>query len=324
MMTDADSASRPVQPLPRSPALRHAACSQATPREAASCGARHPRRRRPLTALWLAAVLCVWGGAAHAQQADAAALDPQAVLQGMRSALFNSKAQTGRMLITVRNEDGTQTEWRADYLQQRRADGGYTLIAMRAPEEVAGVALLTKSAANDSRTWMYVPSVRRTRELDAMESDTRFLFSDITYGDLGMLERRATDIRVSLPTPAQDATNAPDAYVIERVPADSWQVSRIKTWLSQKDRLPLRREFYDRAGRLWKVATFTHREIGGIPTIVGLTMRDMQGGGETSVQRTDITYIDKVDDALFAPDELWRSGQRELIQASDATDASSS
>jgi outer membrane lipoprotein-sorting protein len=225
----------------------------------------------------------------------------------MRTALFDKRAQTGRMLITVRSDDGTSAEWRADYLQQRRADGGYTLMAMREPEGVAGVALLTRSSVEDSRAWMYVPSVRRTRELDALEADTRFLFSDITYGDLGMFERRASELHVS-------SVDGGDAFLIERVPADSWQISRIKTWLSQDNALPLRREFYDRAGRLWKEASFTHGEVQGTPTIVGITMRDVQGGGETRITRRDITYVDEVNEALFAPDELWRAGQRELIQ----------
>lgn len=240
-------------------------------------------------------------------QAPAPAIDPLQVLQGMRSALFDKRAQTGRMLITVRSDDGATSEWRADYLQQRRADGGYTLIAMREPELVAGVALLTKSSVENSRAWMYVPSVRRTRELDALEADTRFLFSDITYGDLGMFERRASELHVS-------SAEGGEAFLVERVPADSWQISRIKTWLSQDNALPLRREFYDRAGRLWKEASFMHGEVQGKPTIVGITMRDVQGGGETRITRRDITYIDKVNEALFAPDELWRAGQRELIQ----------
>lgn len=240
--------------------------------------------------------------------AEQSVIEPQAVVGAMRSALFNAQPQSGRMTISVRTDSGEQAQWQADYLQQRREDGGYTLMVMREPDTVAGIALLTKSSAAENRAWVYVPSVRRTRELDALESDTRFLFSDMTYGDLGMFERRATELTVSM-------DDGGGNYVIERVPADAWQISRIKTWLSRENSLPLRREFYDRAGRLWKEATYTHAEIEGVPTIVGIKMRDVQGGGETTIERHDVGYADSVDASHFSPDELWRMGERRLDTA---------
>ena len=69
--------------------------------------------------------------------------------------------------------------------------------------------------------------------------------------------------------------------------------------------LPLERDYYDIAGRLWKTLLFKQvMLINDIPTPLVLEMRDVQQDTQTTFRLNHVRYDEDIPDALFDPTHL--------------------
>jgi len=92
------------------------------------------------------------------------------------------------------------------------------------------------------------------------------------------------------------------AYKIEEVPKEPWYYSRIITWVTTDTLLPLQRDYYDRAGHLWKTEHFDQVTVlDGIPTPLRVRMHEVQQDTTTILQMSEVTYNVDLPDALFDP-----------------------
>ncbi|NOT55512.1 MAG: outer membrane lipoprotein-sorting protein [Deltaproteobacteria bacterium] len=69
--------------------------------------------------------------------------------------------------------------------------------------------------------------------------------------------------------------------------------------------LPLKREYYDPAGALWKVETFEKiTVIDGIPTLLLVRMADVRAGFTSELRVSEVRYNTDLPDSLFDPTQL--------------------
>ena len=72
------------------------------------------------------------------------------------------------------------------------------------------------------------------------------------------------------------------------------------TWVDRTHSLPLKEEYYDRHGELYRVFTADEvKEINGFPTITGRTMKNLKSGHRTEVQFSNTEYNLGMDEKLF-------------------------
>ena len=77
------------------------------------------------------------------------------------------------------------------------------------------------------------------------------------------------------------------------------------SWVDIGSLLPLERDLYDQAGRLWKRILFDHvTPINGIPTPLRIRMLDVQQQGSTELLLSGVRYDVELPDELFDPDGL--------------------
>ncbi len=94
-------------------------------------------------------------------------------------------------------------------------------------------------------------------------------------------------------------------YEIEFRPTDSWYYSRIVTQIDPDTMLPVKRNYFDRADRLWKVQTFTRMAtVNDLPVPLYIEMRDVQQGSLTVIEYSNVVYAADLSDELFDPDNL--------------------
>jgi hypothetical protein len=175
------------------------------------------------------------------------------------------------------------------------------LTVVLSPEGERGVAVLAQQRkGQENALWTYLPTVRRARAVMPLDAHQSFLGTDFTYADLGFLDVRARQKLVG--TVQQDGV---ETYKIESVPHDQRHYSRILTWVATDSSLPVRREFYDPAGALWKVQTFPDiSRVDGVPTILRMKMDNVGEGGSTDIHVDDVHYGSDVPDDLFDPANL--------------------
>lgn len=232
-------------------------------------------------------LLTLFGGVAAAEPG---APDPAVLLAEMRDALVPSTAQLARVHVTVREIDQPQETdaWDALVVRRRFDDGPRTAITLTGPGDARGTGILTAPNPDGSGSglWVYTPYERRARELDPLEANDHFLLTDFNYNDLALATLPVREPRML----GEALADGRPAWKVEVKPKDDVYYSRIVTWIARDSKLPLRREYYDRAGRLWKVATFRTAVIDDVPTVLEERLNDVQTRSSSTWEVRAVSY----------------------------------
>jgi outer membrane lipoprotein-sorting protein len=240
----------------------------------------------------LAILLAVSAGAADA---------PATLLQRMKAWLEPAQASTRRLEMTIRSGAET-TQWTAAQARGAADGANYALTVLLAPADLRGTALLVKEQKGQPpREWLYLPYLRRVREVLPVDEFESFLNTEFTYADLGFVNLAGRDLEVV----GTETLNGVAAAKVQETPTDKRTFSRIVTWLVPATGQPLKREYYDVANRLWKTETFENvAEIHGVPTVQRVRMEDTQTGYGSEYRATEIAYGLTIPQGLFDPAQL--------------------
>lgn len=254
------------------------------------------------TLLAAAALIPVLLASAGAQPPDA-----DTIIKGMKTALEPPRASTRQIVLTISGIDNETTKWTAVQARKPVQDEPHTLTVVIAPSDSRGIASLIhpgrKPGVDELALW--IPMVRRVRELAPLGAFEPFLQSDFTYSDLGLVS-----IGGSHKLLGTEKKNGKDAYKVETVPGLNWYYSKIVTWVDKKSMMPVERDYFDPAGELWKVETIDSVSvIDGAPTALAVTMKDVQTKTQTVLTVTNVKFDVELPDSLFEPGNLPKSIQ---------------
>jgi outer membrane lipoprotein-sorting protein len=237
-----------------------------------------------------------------ANTAAATPPDVTTIVEQMTTVFEPVRPSLRQMVITVRNDEGDeQMRWVAGVARKQLADGPRTLVVLLKPESLQNNALLIGQRGDQEATlWLSAPALERVRGITPVDAYERFLRTDFTYSDLGFVHRRSAYRFLG-----EQQHAGVRAYRIEEVPQDQWYYSRILTWVTADSLLPLQREYYDRAGQLWKTEVFDQvTVIDGVPTPLRIRMHDLQQGTMTEVQMSEVRFDVDLPAPLFQPQRL--------------------
>jgi len=231
----------------------------------------------------------------------AAAESPQVLLQRMKAWLEPNQPGTRQLTMLVRS-GAESVEWTAAQARGSRDGGRFALTVLLAPPDLRGTALLVEERdGKPNREWLYLPYLRRVREVLPADEFEAFLNTEFTYADLGFVGLRERTLKLLGP----DTVDGVAAVKVQETPKDQRPFRRIVTWLVPATGQPLKREYYDVADRLWKVETFQDvADIHGVPTPQRVRMEDVQTGFGSEYRATRIAYGVTLPPALFDPAQL--------------------
>ena len=228
--------------------------------------------------------------------AAATAIDVTDVLQRMRQASFAGKDMRANFTFDVVNAKGESVRWSGQYYRRNTPDERARLV-FDSPLDLRGTEVTVVGGRGDSRTRVYLPGLRRMREISGDMRGESFFGTDFNYEDLGL---QSLDFQQQAVTEAKDPQGRA-AYRVESVPQSGWWYGRIIRWVDRKSFLPLRTEYYDRAGVLWKIRTLDKvQTIGSHATATEITMQTVPTKTSTRIVLTDVAYDSGLGDALFA------------------------
>lgn len=228
--------------------------------------------------------------------------DVQSIVGRMKAALEPSQTSVRQVVLTISAHDEGNTSW--TYVEARKKVGGQNrmLFALRSPADSRGIAgiLMDGTQLKDQIAAVYIPMVRRVRQLSGVSKYEAFLSSDFTYSDLGFL-----DMRAKYTLQGTEKKNGQDAYKLDAIPPDQWYYSHVVTWVDPKTFLPIERNYFDPSGQLWKVETFDEvTDLQGHPTPLKITMTDKQSKDTSSMQISGVKFDVDLPDSLFDPMNL--------------------
>jgi hypothetical protein len=214
--------------------------------------------------------------------------------------------------MTVRDARGGERQ-RELTLYERRLSGGerQTIVFFESPAEVKGTAFLAYThKGRPAEQWLYLPELKRTRQIAAGSRAESFVGSDLTYQDLDIIQELASwsedDARSSLR--GEETVDGVPTYVIELVPqrADI-PYKKIVLWLGRDDLMPRRLEFYGEASEpVKRILQGDIHDVGTIPVARHVEVETPAKGSKTIIESSDAAYDQHLDEGLFRTDALER------------------
>ncbi len=184
-----------------------------------------------------------------ASQALAITAEEVARLAFERSEGSDSAADAQMILINAKGEKKVRR-----LKIYTRDDGHYRYIFIRflSPKDIAGTGFLSKADLKTGKEeqFLYLPALKRTRRVAGSFRFHRFVNSDFTYEDL---ERHHPN-RYHHELLGEEEVNGTPCYVLKSWPKkkkDSAYSYWVR-WITKDGFLPIKEDFYDKKGQLWK------------------------------------------------------------------------
>lgn len=197
------------------------------------------------------------------------------------------------------------------YMKKYPEDRNRSIAFFESPPEVKGVGLLqwADPHAKDEQ-WLYLPELKRVRQISAGTKHESFVGTDFSYDDLAIISEIAdwtdADARTSLVR--DEVLDGRPCHVLEYTPTGKdLSYGKIVDWLTVDDLTVVKFEMYDKSARLMKVLTLSDfRKLGEIPTAFHMEMRNVQAGSHTVVDFSEVKYDTGQPDDRFTTRALER------------------
>jgi hypothetical protein len=244
----------------------------------------------------------------HAQ----ALSDPDEIVRRANLASYYAGAD-GRSEVRMIISDAQDRQQRRQFTVLRRdvEDAGdqQFLVVFSQPSDVRGtVFLVDKHVDRDDDRWLYLPGLDLMKRISAGDKRTSFVGAHYFYED------------VSGRGPDEDTHELVETsdqfYVLKHVPADpnSAEFSSYVTWIDRETMLPMKIEYTDSAGKLYRrVDVLDVENIDGHPTVTTSRVSDLVSGGKTDMQFRYIKYDVGLPESVFTERSL-RNPPREWLE----------
>ena len=177
------------------------------------------------------------------------------------------------------------------------------------PGDVRGMSFMVYKYPNkDDDRWLFIPSINLVNRIAARDSRSSFVGSDFTYEDVSGRDIEADTYKYI----KEETLQGKPCHVIESTPKSPTEYIRKISWIDKTTYLPLKEEYYDVQGALYKVFTAEKVEmVGGLSAVTKRTMSNVKSGHKTEVVFEGIAYNVGLSDDLFSerylrkPPEKW-------------------
>jgi len=226
-------------------------------------------------------------------RAEQKPLDGKSIMEKTLNAYYyaqnDGKAEVFMRLV---NKEGKERIRDFTMLRLDKEDGGeqyYYAYFIKPPDVNRTVFMVWKHIDRDDDRWLYLPAIDLVKRISANDKRSSFLGSDFTYEDVS--GRHLDDDEHTLLK--KETINGKSAYIIKSIPKDTSEVefSYRLVWCDKRNFLPLKVEYYNRRGELYKeMITDKIDIIEGTPTVTKATMKDLKGRHYTEIKFKKIDY----------------------------------
>lgn len=216
--------------------------------------------------------------------------------------LYQGKDFKSRVMMKLVSKGGQERIREMTMLRKNYGESGgdqkYFMYFFQ-PADVKDMTFMVyKYPAKDDDRWLFVPAINMVRRIAAQDKRSSFVGSDFTYEDVS-----GRDIEDDTHTiTKEEKIGNKDCFVVKSTPkAADVDYSYKLSWVDKAAFLPIKEEYYDKRGELYKVFTADEvKEVKGFSTITKRTMKNLQSGHMTEVTYLKADYNIGIDDNLFS------------------------
>ena len=176
------------------------------------------------------------------------------------------------------------------------------LILVTAPTKDKGIVYLKRK----KEVWNWIPAIERNIKLPPSMMSQSWMGTDFTNDDLVKESSVVDDYEHSLLGTETQGDSL--CYKIQMIPKPEAAVvwGKIIVWITQKEFLQLRAEFYDESGDLINVMAGSEvKKLGGrlLPTRLEMTPADKKGH-QTVIEYKDMEFDKPIADSFFTTENM--------------------
>lgn len=226
------------------------------------------------------------------------------VARANTAAYYAGEDGRSEVRMIIRDAQGRQQRRQFTVLRRDREQAGDQdfLVVFSQPSDVRGtVFLVRKHVGDDDDRWLYLPGLDLVKRISAGDKRTSFVGAHYFYEDVSGRgpDEDTHELRETTDT----------AYVLDHTPKNPAQVefARYRTWIDRQSFLPMKIEYTNDAGQLYRrVEVLEVQTIGGHPTVTKSRVSDLDAQGQTDMQFRFIAYDLGIPEDVFTERSLRR------------------
>jgi len=232
----------------------------------------------------------------------AAGPEVKTIVMQMKRGLQGPDNAVRIMELKVISNGNSAVQWKMVQANGNANDADWILTVVLAPRDAKGIAFLDKGSTSATSTvkYAYLPATRRVLEFTPVEGYDTFFATDFSYQDLGFVLLGGGGEKL-IGTETRDGKKV---YKLEDHPINHPYYSKVISYVATDSLMPVERDFYDRAGKLFKTEHCTIETVDGVPTITKIVMNNVQSGGSSEIDVTKVIRNQKIPADIFDPKNL--------------------
>jgi hypothetical protein len=234
--------------------------------------------------------------------AVAAGPDVQTIVKQMKRGLQGPDNAVRIMELKVISTGSPAVQWKMVQANGNANGAHWILTVVLAPPDARGIAFLDKEETSATSTikYAYLPATRRVLEFTPVEGYDAFFATDFSYQDLGFVRLGGGGEKL-IGTETRDGKKV---YKLEDHPINHPYYSKVISYVATDSLLPVERDFYDRAGNLFKTEHCTIETVDGVPTITKIVMNNVNSGESSEIDVIKVIRNKQIPADIFDPKNL--------------------
>jgi hypothetical protein len=213
------------------------------------------------------------------------ATDVTAVLQKMRAAQTPGRDMRAKVEFVIENADEVTIRWSGSL--ERLSRPALQRIVLDRPADLAGITVMVRGTpAEVHGVEIYLPFVRRVREIGRDMRGVSFLGTDFNFEDLGFVELDYHQHSIV----GDEEIDGRRCHRIDSVPERGWWYGRISRCVDAEDFIPRRTDYFAPGGDLFKTRTVHVETVAGHATPTRIEMQVVPAKTKTIMILTDVEY----------------------------------
>ncbi len=236
----------------------------------------------------LGGVVCILGMGFLEELRGAEPAVEEIVAKANKVAYYAGKDGRARVEMTIRDARGGTRVRRFTVLRLNVGERDQKFyVYFREPADVRRMAYLVWKHVGDrdDDRWLWLPALNLKKRIAPGDKRTSFVGSDFVYEDIS--GRDLDEDRHEL------VESTPEHYLIKNTPKDpgSVEFGSYTVWIDKKTFLPVKAEYLDKKGTLYRRVEATKIEtVQGHPTVIESVASDLKAGTSTTNVFSKVEY----------------------------------
>ena len=189
-----------------------------------------------------------------------------------------------------------------------------TILFFLAPPDVRGTGFLEfKHLGRPADQWLYLPELKRVRQITPRARDESFVGTDLTFNEIDLLDEMLSwsERDASAALVGNEPIDGTECWIIDQTPhREDIGYERIRVWLGRTDLVPRRTELFEGGDTPRKrIQQGDVRLIGVIPVSHRMEVETVKSGTKTILESVSVRFDQGLEEELFTERSLERGAR---------------